>query len=155
MESEAGDLPQPSLGPSPLTPGSGWFSASQGVLSIAPCLTRSPAGQAPRLEPLPPLQSEITVVEHKADTNYKHSAGSQQLRWASLFPRPSSIFFFFRESSSNASPPFKAGKLETGTPGDAPARPQVLCSVQCGTAGAGQGTVTFCPWGWDGGIHPT
>lgn len=93
MESEAGDLPQPSLGPGPFAPGSGWFSASQEVLSIAPCLTRSPAGQAPRLAPLPPLQSEITTAEHKADTNNKLSAGSQQLRWASLFPHPSSIYF--------------------------------------------------------------
>lgn len=50
--------------------------APQGVPGAAP----SP--------PIKPLQSEITEQIHPAGRNNKHSAGSQQLCWASLFPHP-------------------------------------------------------------------
>lgn len=53
---------------------------------------QAPGGAVASLPSRNPFQSEITELKHSADRNNKHSAGSQQLCWASLFPHPSSIF---------------------------------------------------------------
>lgn len=69
------------------------FSPLKERLKLTLCLIQTPAGAAAftshcSLPSRNPLQSEIIELKHSADRNNKHSAGSQQLCWASLFPCP-------------------------------------------------------------------